>query len=147
MAIRHERQAKGGVKEIMRQVICDYCGRPAKLVESIMVYQHDHGNIWYCPDCHAWVGVHKATNEPLGRLADAELRLWKRQAHRAFDPLWRGKEKRTRRWAYEWLAGEMGLPLERAHIGMFDVEQCKQAIKICKEAIKNGYLQKRLQGP
>jgi len=28
----------------------------------------------------------------------------------------------------------MGLPREQTHIGMFDVEQCKQVIRICKEA-------------
>ena len=50
---------------------------------------------------------------------------------------WKGKEKRTRRWAYEWLAGEMGLSKDVTHIGMFNVEQCKQVIQICKEARKH----------
>ena len=99
----------------MRTVICDYCGKPARLVNSSMVYNgQDHGMIWLCHPCYAWVGVHKGTDEPLGRLADAELRHWKRKAHAAFDPLWRGREKRTRRWAYDWLAQEMGLPSRSA---------------------------------
>ena len=118
-----------------RHVICDYCGRPAKLVNSSIVYNgQDHGMIWLCSQCRAWVGVHKGTIEPLGRLANAELRKQKRLAHAAFDTLWRGKEKHTRRWAYEWLAEEMGLPQEQTHIGMFDVDQCKEVIRICKEA-------------
>lgn len=130
------------------QVLCDYCGKPAQLVNGSMVYNgRYHGLIWLCSSCNAWVGVHKGTNKPLGRLANADLRHWRREAHAAFDPMWRGKEKRTRRWAYEWLAEEMRLPLKETHIGMFDVEQCKKAVKICKEAKNNEYLQKRLQGP
>ena len=67
-------------------------------------------------------------------MANAELRQWRRKAHHAFDPLWRNKEKRTQRWAYEWLAQEMGLTKEQTHIAKFDVEQCKQVVNICKEA-------------
>lgn len=119
----------------MRTVLCDYCGRPTRFVNSSIVYHgRDRGMIWFCSGCNAWVGVHRGTDEPLGRLADAELRYWKQQAHKAFDPLWKGREKKVRRWAYEWLAEEMGLPAEQTHIGMFDVAQCKQAIRICKEA-------------
>lgn len=122
----------------MRAVHCDYCGRLARYVDSSIVYGRSYGMIYYCPDCRAWVGVHKGTDEPLGRLADAELREWKKAAHAAFDLFWKGKEKRTRRWVYEWLAKEMGLPQEQTHIGMFDIEQCKQVIRICKEARANG---------
>ena len=63
-----------------------------------------------------------------------ELKRWRRYAHIAFDPLVRGKEKRTIRWAHEWLAEKMGLPPEQTRISMMDVSQCKQVIKICKEA-------------
>lgn len=116
------------------RVFCDYCGKQAKLVSSTAVYDKDYGPVWYCKTCQAWVGVHKGTDIPLGRLADAELRHWKRKAHAAFDPLWWNKEMRTRKAAYEWLAEEMGLPLEKTHIGMFDVDQCKEVVRICNEA-------------
>lgn len=117
----------------MRQVTCDYCGKPAQFVDSAIVYGgRSYGMIYHCPDCRAWVGVHKGSDQPMGRLADAELRRWKRGAHAAFDPIWRGKTPFTRRAAYAWLAEEMGLPPEKTHIGMFDVEQCKQCIEICK---------------
>ena len=60
-------------------VICDYCGKPAQFVDSASVYHgHSYGMVYYCPDCQAWVGVHKGTDRPLGRLADAELRRWKK---------------------------------------------------------------------
>lgn len=119
----------------MRTVICDYCGQPAKLVDSSIVYNGLHfGKIWHCAKCNAYVSTHKDSDEPMGTLANAELRQWRRKAHHAFDPLWRDKEKRTRRWAYEWLAQEMGLTKEQTHIAKFDVEQCKQVVNICKEA-------------
>ena len=115
-------------------VICDYCGKPAQYVNSAVVYNgRDYGMIYYCPDCQAWVGVHRGTDKPKGRLANKELRNYKRGAHRVFDRIWRGKSSFTRRAAYAWLAEEMGLPVEKTHIGMFDVDQCKQVIKICKE--------------
>ncbi|WP_322786172.1 zinc-finger-containing protein [Agathobaculum desmolans] len=40
----------------------------------------------------------------------------------------------------EWLAEQMELPVEQTHIGMFDIAQCKRAIKIVQEkgALKNG---------
>lgn len=79
----------------------------------------------------AYVGCHKGTNKPLGRLANAELRLWKRKAHAAFDPLWKyGVFKGRRKEAYRWLATVMRLPEEKAHIGMFDVAECKRLISI-----------------
>jgi len=123
----------------MRNVICDYCGMPAQLVDSAIVYHgRSYGMIYYCEACQAWVGVHRGTDRPKGRLANAELREWKIKAHSAFDPLWIGKELRTRRAAYEWLAEAMGLPVEQTHIGMMDISQCKEVIRICKEAKNHG---------
>jgi uncharacterized protein DUF3268 len=39
---------------------------------------------------------------------------------------------KARNSTYEWLAEGMGLKLEHAHIGMFDVDQCKKVIELCK---------------
>ena len=115
----------------MRRVQCDYCGRRAEFVDSKIVYGKSYGKIHLCRHCNAHVGVHKGTDIPLGRLADAELRHWKKTAHAEFDPLWqRGMFKRNE--AYAWLAARMNLPVEKTHIGMFDVEQCKRAINIIK---------------
>jgi len=117
----------------MREVICDYCGTQAELVDSKIIYGKSYGNIYLCPKCGAYVGVHKGSDCPLGRLANAELRYWKKAAHSAFDPLWKyGKFKRQRNAAYRWLAEQMKLPVEKTHIGMFDVAQCKEVIQICR---------------
>ena len=47
-----------------------------------------------------------------------------------------GKSKiskyKARNMAYEWLSKQMNIPLEFTHIAMFNVEQCKIAIKKCK---------------
>lgn len=115
----------------MADVRCDYCGAKANFVDSSVIYGKSYGMIYLCPDCGAYVGVHKGTDKPLGRLANSELRRWKQNAHNVFDPLWRcGPFRGRRNAAYAWLAQQMGLPVEKTHIGMFDVAQCKEAINI-----------------
>lgn len=115
-----------------QKVHCDYCGGLAEYVDSAEIYNGtSYGMIYLCRPCRAYVGVHKGTNRPLGRLADAQLRYWKKKAHDAFDPIWKyGNPHGGRNGAYAWLAKQMGLPKEKTHIGMFDVEQCKQVIDI-----------------
>lgn len=118
-------------------VICDYCGQTAQFVNSSEVYRVSYGMIYYCPACQAWVGVHKGTDKPLGRLANARLRELKKSAHKAFDPLWkRGAMKRDQ--AYIWLAQQMAIPFDQAHIGLFDIAECQKAIKICNSKIERG---------
>lgn len=117
----------------MKEIYCDYCGRLAEFVDSKVVYGRSYGKIYLCRNCMAYVGVHKGTDVPLGRLANAELRYWKKAAHAAFDPLWkRGPFRYHRDVAYGWLARKMGLPFEHTHIGLFDVSQCKKAVRICR---------------
>ena len=112
------------------QVVCPYCGRNARYVDSKTIYGKSYGKVYFCKRCDAYVGVHRGTDKPLGRLANKELRYWKVKAHEAFDPLWKSKRK-TRSEAYAWLALQMDLCAEDCHIGMFDVEQCKKVVEIC----------------
>jgi len=134
--------------ESSRIVLCNYCNRQAKLASGATVYQHRPdlaaANVWICRPCDAWVGCHMpgtwgfdaegrkvvhVGDEPKGRLADAALRLWKRRAHAAFDPLWKtGAMKRIE--AYGWLAAALGIQEAHCHIGMFDVAQCQAAEKV-----------------
>ena len=113
-------------------VICNYCGKPTEFVDSSVVYGRSYGMIYYCSCCRAWVGVHKGTDKPLGRLADAELRTERQKAHAVFDRLWKNRYK-TRHSAYEWLAQQMGLTKDETHIGMFNVEQCRAVVSICNQ--------------
>lgn len=111
-------------------VTCPYCGKPAKLVDSIEIYKtRSYGKAYLCKECDAYVGCHKGTDRPLGRLANAELRMWKQRAHAAFDILWQTKEF-DRKSAYAWLADKLDIPIESCHIGMFDVDRCQQVIEV-----------------
>ena len=111
--------------------ICPYCKQPAKLVDSATVYNgRSYGMIWDCRPCDAYVGVHKdsLTYEPLGRLANAELRVWKMKAHAAFNPLWESGTM-SRSEAYALMQKLMGMTADEAHIGKFDVPECKKLIE------------------
>lgn len=118
-------------------VYCDYCGHQAALVADSVIYGRSYGhNAYLCRNCGAYVGCHKGTDEPLGRLANATLRRWKMAAHAAFDPLWRtGVFRGRRKAAYAWLAAQMDLPIEQTHIGMFDEQQCQRVIEIIRKGV------------
>ena len=47
-----------------------------------------------------------------------------------------GRFRGHRNAAYAWLAQKMGLPVEKTHIGMFDVGQCRKAIEIIEKETK-----------
>src|ERR1043165_2750784 len=120
-------------------VTCPYCNSPAQLVTGVAIYPHRsdlHEKKFYlCPPCGAWVGCHHSTNQPLGRLANAELRQANIAAHAAFDRLWKQTTPTgtfDRSAAYQWLADQLGVPRSECHIGMFDVEQCRLVVAICK---------------
>lgn len=116
----------------MKKVICPYCNSQAEYVDSIEVYRsRSYGMIYICFPCKAYVGVHKGTDRPLGRLANAELRQWKIKAHDAFDPLWKSKEM-TRGKAYKWLRDNLGIPKEDCHIGKMDVAMCMNVVDLFK---------------
>lgn len=124
---------------ILRGEICPYCKRGTYLVDSSIIYSgKSYGKLYICGSCDAYVGVHKGTKRALGRLANSELRYWKKEAYAEFDPLWeflieeRGMSKEAARsYCYSWLSKNLGTPLEETHIGMFDVEECKRVIQIC----------------
>lgn len=114
---------------------CPYCHHPAKLVTGTALYPHrpDLFEKWFylCFPCDAHVGCHPGTTNPLGRLANPELRTAKIEAHAAFDPIWRNAGKK-RGEAYAWLARKLGIPKPQCHIGMFDVATCHRVIEICQ---------------
>ena len=77
-------------------VICPYCRKPAKFMESSALIYHgrNYGPVYACMPCGAWVGCHPNTTRPLGRLANAELREMKMKTHAAFDPIWTARFER-----------------------------------------------------
>lgn len=117
-------------------LLCPYCGGFSKKVTGEVVYPH-RKDLWelkfyLCSPCDAYVGTHKSTDKPLGRLADMRLRTAKKAAHAAFDPMWRNGPM-TRTEAYKWLAEKLGIDGKDCHIGMFDMDMCNLVIKYCQE--------------
>lgn len=117
---------------------CQYCNGEARLVDSSIVYGKSYGLIYFCQPCDAYVGIHKGTTTPLGTLANRETRFWRNRAHAAFDPLWK-KDSPARRFekrghAYQWLAEQLGIPVQQCHIAMFDRDRCAEVVRICSPA-------------
>lgn len=113
---------------------CPYCGNEAKFMSSKEFYGKDFGsNLYVCRPCDAYVGTHGKGKTPLGTMANQRLRELRKTAHSIFDPMWRGKYKMSRSKAYAWMAEVMDLPGEKAHIGMFNDDQCKALIEKAKE--------------
>jgi hypothetical protein len=53
-------------------------------------------------------------------------------AHQAFDRIWKLRIM-SRTQAYQWLAGQMNLPAQNCHMGMFTQSQCEQVVTICDD--------------
>lgn len=96
---------------------------------STFLYGKDYGSIWYCHKCHAHVGSHGDCRLPKGYPASGEVLAWRRTVHKHFDVRWKsGEHSRTE--AYKWLRESLGLPHWQCHIGKFDVERCKEALRL-----------------
>jgi DNA-directed RNA polymerase subunit RPC12/RpoP len=140
--------------EIKSGKVCPYCSNPTDYVDSQEIYRtKSYGMVYLCRPCSAYVGVHKGTDKALGRLANAELRKAKMDAHFWFDQIakteagvinsvWTEFVKGTsnRAKAYLWLSKMLGIHADDCHIGMFDEEMCKRVMEVSKKAIENyGY--------
>ena len=117
------------------QAVPCFCGQLAVIVMGDVVYPHRPElatrPYWLCRPCSAYVGCHPGTVRPLGIPADAPTRAARYRAHGYFDRLWRDGGELTRFEAYAWLAGELGLPVEDTHMGLFDAETCEVVAKLC----------------
>lgn len=115
-------------------VRCPYCRKLAVLISSKFIYGCDHGMVWACLDCDAYVGTHKGGSRhlrPLGSLANKELRGLRALAHKHFDALWQDGLM-SRQEAYKLLRKKMHLNRQQAHIAKFSVEQCLQLLEILR---------------
>lgn len=131
--------------EILSGHKCPYCGGPSVLIDDKQIYGGTgYGMAYICMPCNAYVGCHRnqrnRVNVSKGRLANAELRSWKKAAHAYFDPLWQKHKKYpaniARRKAYSWLSKQLGIAGEYCHIGMFGVEECIKVVNLCKPYYK-----------
>ena len=110
-------------------MMCPYCHQSAEFLTSLAFYGKDYGtNLYICRPCDARVGTHGNSDKPLGTLANAELREWRKVAHQYFDRLWKDKWM-TRTKAYTWLQRQMEMTKDEAHIGSFSIEECQRVIE------------------
>lgn len=116
-------------EDVMCGKICPYCKSETRITSETEIYGREYKNrkVICCinfPNCDSYVGTHD-DGESLGRLANKELRHWKKKAHDKFDLLW--KEKLIDRdSAYEKLADFLMIPDKYTHIGMFSEQTCKK---------------------
>jgi hypothetical protein len=118
---------------IMKGEVCPYCGNETELIDSAEIYQGvSYGWMYICRPCDAYVGCYRGSKKALGRLANAELRKYKQQAHEALDQIWK-KRLMKRKEVYTWLSQQLETERDYTHIGMFDVEQCKKVIAVSEQ--------------
>lgn len=126
--------ASTGLSRINAGLECPYCHGDSEITDSKEIYGVSYGILYICRPCQAWVGAHKESGDSLGRLANAELRECKIQAHNVFDRLWKSpKRVMNRRQAYFWMSTTLQINPALAHIGMLTVEQCKELINACNK--------------
>lgn len=118
--------------------VCPYCRSAVELVNNADIYGREYGDWPYayrCTStsaCGAHVGLHPNTDIPLGTLADKATRDARNACKKVFERLWR-EGPMTRKEAYAWLAGRMGITVAACHFGLFDAQQCHQARLICAQ--------------
>ena len=107
---------------------CPYCNQLAKWTSNDVVYGRKYGKsfmCYWCKNCDAYVGCHNNTKNPLGTMANKELRKLRIECHNLFDKLWKGGEM-TRKQAYKYLEEKTGIK----HIGKTNREECLNIKKI-----------------
>lgn len=111
---------------------CRYCEGEVKLINNVEVYGREYGwpLMYRCCACGARVGTHPETDIPLGSLADEATQKARKEAHAAFDSLWRGKTPWHRSEAYKALARAMGVRF--AHISWMDRKECERVVDLCR---------------
>lgn len=125
--------------------ICPYCHSSVTFTSHAVLYGgrtfSDWPYIYLCDNqtCLASVGVHAGTRHPLGTLADAATKTARKNAHAAFDPIWKNQKNKgkARTEAYAWLAKELDIEVWRCHISWFDVSYCKAVIKAVMRRASN----------
>lgn len=111
----------------MTTVICPYCNQPAEWVENKEIYGRNYGKsymMYYCRPCDAYVGCHNNTRNPLGTLANKELRELRKQAHRVIDPFWK-EGLIERKHVYSRLRRHFGFHI---HVGESDLDLCRRIV-------------------
>lgn len=124
------------------EVICPYCQQAALRMTGRELYPRkpELANKHYhvCRNCDAWIGCIDGTWEPIGHLANAELRRAKQDVYAAIEPIYlkamsenNWTKSLARNLVYGWLATELNMTSGTASIGDFDLKQCQLVLLIC----------------
>ncbi len=116
-----------GLGNLVIRVICPYCKKEAPWVENKEKYGKNYGKsymCYYCKECDAYVGCHNNTRNPLGTMANKELREWRMKCHALIDPLWK-YGKMTRSQMYRMLRKKFRTEV---HVGESDLEMCIEIV-------------------
>lgn len=108
---------------------CPYCNKQSEWIPNEKIYGKRYGKsymCYYCVYCGAYVGCHNNTKQPLGTMANAELRTWRIKAHDSIDCYWKSGKMR-RQEVYSRLKELLG---KEIHIGEADIEMCKKIIDV-----------------
>ena len=85
------------------------------------------------PTCDAYVTADRCTKQPLGTLANGDLRHKRILAHHALHSV-QTQLGMSRDQSYRWLQTQMGLPGDQVHIAKCGDYRCEQIIRICENA-------------
>ncbi len=128
-------QRKKAKMNLAINIKCPYCGSGVRLVDGeVISYNKRYEKYYVCnryPSCDSYVSTHPGTIIPTGIPANRHLRSLRREAHMAFDQLWKTKNM-SRTSAYAWLADTLGLDKRTCHIGNFLEGYCILTINECK---------------
>lgn len=116
---------------------CPECGAPMVLRESKLHRGLFYGcSMWFATHCP---GTHSAHPDgaPMGTPANQATKAARIRAHDAFDRMWRGMGM-CRDDAYRWMAKQLGLSYDEAHIGLFNVIQCEKLIAAVEDTLARG---------
>jgi hypothetical protein len=109
-------------------IFCCQCTRDvdARLTNGKECYPHRNDlhalPFWMCDECRNFVGCHhksKKPTEPLGCIANRQIKNARKHIHEILDPLWRGG-KFTRKEAYKALSDRLGYDYHTADIRSID---------------------------
>lgn len=112
---------------------CPYCGSPVVLRSADGIYKdNSRGEMLYVcshyPECDVYVRADPKTKEPMGTLANPQLRALRTATHRQFDKLFK-QGYMTRKEAYMWLSHVIDAPQKETHIGKLSEYYCNVVMR------------------
>lgn len=134
-----ERMVKRETTRALRET-CPYCGRPGMTTTAGDLELRNippHRLIFHCSDfpaCDSFV-LCSENGRPLGTIANRPLRKARKETHVWLDMLWDTK-RLDRGTVYRMLAESMSLPIEKTHVGLFDLGQCEHASAFARITLK-----------